>query len=576
MKYETEILEAFKSCGFQPRPGQVEYCEEVLTAYLDEGFKTVVLNAPTGVGKSILGAVIAEVLETKKGKTGLCAFMLMGQNVLAQQYMNTFVDKKTVSAGTFVFLKGAGNFECTALSASGEYTTAENCALSTFRENGMEAEMESHCNKCEYQRIKKQKNSCRNLITNYSYFFIDRLYLAQSDYGMSPRTITIFDEAQTINDLFVEHNAIYFSEKRLKSFNDEIGEYLPLGSTTIFRDIKKILDDLKAGKINDYNYPQYLKVLYTVYKTASTCAEKEAKSHIRDIKAYNKFTQLKNKYFGLGCKIDDFLKFGYDSIFEYKPKEQEATVKAIFCGDMFYELINSDYLLFMSATITKDYLVETLALDPKTIKFVALTPTFPKESKKVMFLSPMSLNYTTLQDGKVVAALQNRVASIVNKHSGLNESGIVLTPSFDLTRKICDKLVWTTDYEVFEHKQGEKLADVLGEFKEYKKGPAVLVSPSLFEGISLDDETSRYQVFVKAPYPSLGDKRMKHILNKYPKIYEFITLLKVIQGCGRSTRSAEDYSITYMLDTNLQRLWKSQQNIWTEEFLVSYNSMLGD
>jgi len=133
MKYKTEIVEAFNRCGFAPRPGQVEYCEEVLTAYLDEGFKTVVLNAPTGVGKSILGAVIAEVLETKKGTNGLCSFMLMGQNVLAQQYMNTFVDKKTVSAGTFVFLKGAGNFECTALSASGEYTTAENCALSTFR-----------------------------------------------------------------------------------------------------------------------------------------------------------------------------------------------------------------------------------------------------------------------------------------------------------------------------------------------------------------------------------------------------------------------------------------------------------
>jgi ATP-dependent DNA helicase DinG len=576
MKYETEILEAFKICGFSPRDGQVKNCNEVLIGYLDEGFKTIVLSAPTGVGKSILGAVIAEVLERKKGKNGLCSFMLMGQNVLAQQYMNTFVNKPNVSTGTFVFLKGAGNFPCTALSASGEPTTAENCALSLFRENDMVDEMAQHCNRCEYQRIKKQKNICRNLITNYSYFFIDRLYLAQSDFGMLPRTITIFDEAQTLNDLFVEHNSIFFSLKRLKGYHEEIAEHLPLGNSTIFRDLKKMMDDLQAGKINDNNYMQYLKVLYSIYKTASVCAEKEAKSNIRNPKEYNKYTRLKNKYFGLGCKIDDLLKFQYDNIFEYKKKEQEATVKAIFCGDMFYELINSDYLLFMSATITKEYLVETLALDPKLIKFVSLAPTFPKESKKVIFWSPMSLNYKTLQDDKVVSTLQTRVEKIVNKHSSVGEKGIVLTPSFDLTRKICDKLVWTKDYEVFEHRAGEKLAVILHDFKEYTKGPAVLVSPSLFEGISLDDEISRYQVFVKAPYPSLGDKRMKHILDFYPKIYEFITLLKVIQGCGRSTRSAEDYSVTYMLDTNLQRLWKSQQNIWSEEFLVTFNSMLGD
>lgn len=576
MKYETEIREAFKACGFDPRDGQLEYCEEVLTAYLDEGFKTVVLNAPTGVGKSILGAVIAEVLERKKGKTGLSSFMLMGQNVLAQQYMNTFVDQPNVKSSTFVFLKGANNFHCSALSTAGEDTTAENCAFNVFRQNKMDEQLQQHCNHCEYKRIKGLKNTCRNLITNYSYFFIDRLYLAQADFGMAPRTITIFDEAQTINDLFVDHNAIFFSAKRLKAYHDEIAEHLPLGNTAIFRDLKKITSDLEAGKINDRNYMSYLKLLYSVYKTASDCAEKLAKGAIRDIKVYNKLTRLKNKYFGLGCKIDDLFSFGYDNIFEYKKKEQEAHVKAIFCGDMFYELINSEYLLFMSATITKEYLVETLHLDPKLVKFVSLAPTFPKESKKVIFLSPMSLNYKTLQEEKVVETLRKRVESIVVKHSNAGESGIVLTPSFDLTRKICDKLVWTTDFEVFEHVAGEKLAIVLDAFKRYTKGPAVLVSPSLFEGISLDDDLSRYQVFVKAPYPSLGDKRMKHILDYYPKIYEFITLLKVIQGCGRSTRSAEDYSVTYMLDSNLQRLWKSQQNIWSEEFMVSYNSMLGD
>lgn len=574
MKYQTEIVEAFRACGFEPREGQVEYCQQVLEAYLDEGFKTVILNAPTGTGKSILGAVIAEVLERKKGKTGLAAFMLMGQNVLAQQYVNTFVEKKTVSAGTFVFLKGANNYPCTALSADGEEISAESCALRVFQENGMDEIVDDHCKKCKFLEQKALKNKCRNLITNYSYYFIDRMYLADTEAALAPRTLAIFDEAQTINDLFVEHNAIYFSEKKLKQYHDELADNLKLGNTDTFKNLKKIASDLKAGLITEKNYLAYLKMLLAIYDSAKDQAEKEAKGAIRSFNRYNRLSRIGKKYGGLGCKIDDLLKYNYDHIFEYKKTEQEISVKAIFCGDMFAQLHNSDYMLFMSATITKDYLVETLKLDSRDIKFVQLAPTFPKENKQVIFWSPLSLNYTTLKEEKTIKTVQDRVSQIVALHSEKKEKGIVLTPSFELSRKICESLVRKKDYDVFEHHQGEKLAIVLEQFK-YAKGPAVLVSPSLFEGISLDDDMSRYQVFVKAPYPSLGDKRIKYILDRHPDIYSFITLLKVIQGCGRSTRSAEDYSVTYMLDNNLQRLWKSNQNIWKDEFEVSYKMMLG-
>ncbi len=575
IRFYEEICEAFAACGFKPRAGQIAAASQVLQGFLDEGKKISVLNAPTGTGKSILGAVIAEVLERKRGKDGLSSFMLMGQNVLAQQYLHTFVEKENVSTSQFLFLKGANNFNCSALSVDGEEISAESCALKVLQENGMDDIVDEHCKNCEYIQNKKRKNECRNLITNYSYYFIDRLYMKNYPGSMSPRTIAIFDEAQTVNDLFVEHNAIYFSEKRLKQYADELAAHLKIGNTDVSKNLKRISTDLKAGLITDKNYLMYLKLLHNVYKEAATSAEKEAKASIRSISKYNSLIKLHKKYFGLGCKIDDLLKYNYDHIFEYKKENQEVNVKAVFCGSMFNELINSDFILFMSATITKEYLIETLDLNPNDIKFVQLEPTFPKESKKVVFLSPMQLNYTSLKEEKTIKSLQSKVESIVKHHIAKKESGIVLTPSFELTRQICDKLNDTSIYDVFEHKQGEKLIDVLAKFKAYH-GPSVLVSPSLFEGISLDDELSRFQVFVKAPYPSLGDKRMKHILDKHPQIYEFITLLKVIQGCGRSTRSADDFSVTYMLDNNLQRLWKSSQNIWKNEFDVTYKMMLCD
>lgn len=575
VKYFDEICEAFDACGFKPRNGQIDAVSLVVQSFLDDNKKITILNAPTGTGKSILGAVIAEVLERKKGSTGLSAFMLMGQNVLAQQYFNTFVEQEAVRTGTFMFLKGANNYPCPALSADGEELTAESCALRVFQENGMDEIVDDHCKNCEYIKTKSRKNECRNLITNYSYYFIDRMYLSESEAGFAKRTLAIFDEAQTINDLFVEHNAIYFSDKRLKQAADEIAEHLKLGNSDVFKNLKKIQTDLKAGKIADTNYKQYLKLLFDVYKQVTEQAEREAKGAIKSFNRYTRLAKLAKKYFGLGCKIDDLLKYDYAHIFEYKKEEQEVSVKAIFCGDMFKQLINSDFMLFMSATITQEYLVTTLNLDPRDIKFVQLEPTFPKENKKVVFWSPMQFNYTTLKDPKTLKTLQDRALAVVKKHSALGESGIILTPSFDITRTICDRIIKESGFKVFEHVRGEKLEVVLSQFKAYS-GPSVLVSPSMYEGISLDDDISRYQLFVKAPYPSLGDKRIKHILDNHPRIYEFMTLLKVIQGCGRSTRSADDFSVTYMIDNNLQRLWKSDQNIWKNEFSVNYTMMLGE
>jgi len=94
-----------------------------------------------------------------------------------------------------------------------------------------------------------------------------------------------------------------------------------------------------------------------------------------------------------------------------------------------------------------------------------------------------------------------------------------------------------------------------------------LISPSLFEGIDLPDDDSNYQIMIKAPFQSLGDKRIKYILDNYPGIYRIMTLFKIIQGLGRSTRHIEDKSITYCFDKHIYDLFTSKTNVWIDEFL---------
>jgi len=84
----------------------------------------------------------------------------------------------------------------------------------------------------------------------------------------------------------------------------------------------------------------------------------------------------------------------------------------------------------------------------------------------------------------------------------------------------------------------------------------------------LDGDICRYQILVKAPYASLADKRIHYIMNYHKEIYELMTLMKIIQGAGRSVRSKDDYADTYALDYNIRRLFLNKNNVWQNEFKV--------
>lgn len=580
MRYEKQILEAYARLGFEPRDKQAEQIDSVLVSFLDEGCKNVVLSAPTGTGKSIIGAIVAEVLHEIKhpGQKEGASFLLTASNALAKQYHETFVDEDNPRDLTFHMVKGAGNYVCEALSDGPDIQTAEACAIILFNKSGMDNVIQTFCNKCEYQWVKTAKAKARHLITNYSYYFVDRMY---ASIPMPPRTLCVFDEAHLLNDLFTEHNSIYFSENRLRKSMDEVSESLKLGNTDVFKNFKLILTDLIDGKIDQQNYKQYAKLLLDTYTLIAERAKEEADKNIRAQSTYLKLSKMAKKYFNLGCKIDDLFIFDYPHVFEYKAKnikagqnECEVSIKPIFISDMFEALENAEFNLLMSATITESYAKRTMSLSGKT-KHLRLKPTFPTENKRVVFYKPLALNYNTMKDSAVVTKLCANTYEIVKHHTDLSERGIILAPSFIIVQSIAQTLkTMGVRTKIFEHERGQKLADVLEAFKAYRGGPAVILTPSGFEGIDLPGDLSRFQILVKAPFGSLGDQRMKVILNSYPDIYALQTLMKITQGAGRSVRSTTDFATTYCLDTGIQRLWTSKDNEWADEFSVKFTSIL--
>jgi Rad3-related DNA helicase len=227
--------------------------------------------------------------------------------------------------------------------------------------------------------------------------------------------------------------------------------------------------------------------------------------------------------------------------------------------------IMSEYNLFMSATISDEFMIQTMNLPRDITAFIKVDPIYPAENKPVMFIGSHKLNYENMNNPNVIKELRENIYAILDQANEEKNKGIMFTSSFKLGEQLTDKFPKHT--KLFLHKSGVDINKLINDFKSYQ-GSALLVSPSIYEGLSFDDDLSRFAILSKCPYPSLGEKRMKYIADNYPDIYKIITIKKIIQAIGRSVRNKDDHAITFVLDCNIEYLFNSQLNVWKNEFKI--------
>lgn len=570
--YEKDILEAFAILGKKPRGNQLQDINLIIEEF-SRGTKNIILNAPTGSGKSIIGAVVALVVHKLfpleiEGEDALSSFILMQNNILVSQYFETFKTNKN-----FIMVKGASNYRCDLLSTDLEEKTADSCCkydLLKAQDPDLTKLVNKFCENCEFQSMREKKKWVPNMITNYSYYFIDRLFIKKTP----PRTITVWDEAHTINDVFAEHCSIFVNVKRLEGIAEELSDEFNCTKIDLFKEINELKQLLIQKKVTENNYIEYIDRLFDVYITCKMVADEYANNLnlASDLKKYTKATKIAKKYYDLKCKIGDLFHYQYEHIFDYNADKQEFSIKPIFVSTMFKQLENSKFQLFMSATVSEQLLVSTLGLDSHETKYIKLDPTFPKENNKLVFYGIEKLNYEKMRNPNVINKLGEVCKKIVIEHVQKGENGVILTPSFDVTQVIA-KALKGCGAQIYEHQRGSGAEEVVNRFKNSKKA-GILLSPSIWEGVSLDGDLSNYQVIVKTPYPSLGDKRTKFICDHHKDLYMLNTILKIIQGLGRSVRSEEDRCVTYILDQQMNWIWKTPQNVWSTYFDVSFKQLL--
>ena len=132
--------------------------------------------------------------------------------------------------------------------------------------------------------------------------------------------------------------------------------------------------------------------------------------------------------------------------------------------------------------------------------------------------------------------------TLADSHKG--EKGIIHTHSFAITQAVQKRL---KGKRYLYREEGTTNETIIKEHG-LRKDDTVLVSPSLTMGLDLKGDLGKWQIIIKMPYPSLASKRIKKLFEIDPGWYKMKMFISLIQACGRCTRSAEDESVTYILD----------------------------
>ena len=228
--------------------------------------------------------------------------------------------------------------------------------------------------------------------------------------------------------------------------------------------------------------------------------------------------------------------------------------------------------LMMSATIldSKTF-CRSLGLPYDEVKFIQVGSDFPVQNRPIYPMGIAYLNINNLQQQEVKTKISRAIDNLMTLHR--NHKGLIHTTSYDQLNFIREYISQTNKRRLLvtdpEIPRDEVISEHINSIK-----PTVLISPSLYMGLDLKDGLSRFQIITKVPYPNRGDRWIEEKRKINEQWYIWQTGLRLIQGYGRSIRSKEDWAKTYVLDSAFGSFVERNKNILPDWFIQAIQSRI--
>jgi Rad3-related DNA helicase len=535
---------------FEFRKGQREIITKICETYLEDPESTLVIDAPTGAGKSLIAMWSAHILK----ELGNRGYMVTSDLSLQDQYESDFYNYGL----RWPSIKGVDNYEC---SVNGLPFSLGDCKLKGM---GYEQAEKLPCyNSCEYLQNRRRAIDQPIALLNYSFWLIQRNYveakMLQDDRPVpfEQRDFVFFDEAHRIDDIVQSHFSPRIEPglvERMMTLNRFASKQGFQEASYTKNKIQSLVNHMMVGGKNDVftAMSEFERILHGFGKVRQV-ANKMAKKRYgtagvpKDWQtAFGHFDRLKDVH----CKVEDYLSLikevGIDKMV-LDQNEHEAKFMCVEESLMINKYLHekANFKVFMSATIG-DPRAFVKIMGIKNAKFIRMDNAFNYDKSPVVFVNRHKLSFREREESlpKVVEIMDQ----IISKHKG--QRGIIHCGSYEFMNYIQSKSKHT--FRLMNYENSKQKAEVLELFK--KKEDAVLMGPSLLEGLDLKDDTSRFQIFFKVPYPSLGDPLIKAKMQTSNEWYDWKTGISIMQGVGRSVRSKDDWAVTYVLDACFRSL----------------------
>lgn len=553
--------------GFYFRPQQKKIIADILYNILNKTKESIVLDAPTGSGKSLIAMFCSKVLS----RLGLTGYIVTSNTELQRQYMK---DVEKYKLG-WQDVMGVDNYTCS--------VNDSKFSLGECRMRGLSYEQAEklHCfENCGYLQSRKKAKESPVAIMNYSYYLIQMNFVmkeALEEGKQAPfemRDFVFFDEAHKIEDIVQSHFAPridYNFYEKIESVNEEIDRlFKDEYDLEDWRHVKGLI--IRMHQIEDkeelYQLLEQFETLLSKYvnigRKIASKTDKKFNKNIQIPSEWKKMFFLFDLFKDMLCKVEDYTDMLLEMDISNLLKNPQPT-------HMLFNLLSDQQMLtehlhkkskakvFMSATLgsVKHYTKNCSILDFKELK---VNPTFNYEESPIFVFNLPKLTYQEkIENYKIVAETLDKILEKLHP----NDRGIVHTTSYEFVDKILNHSKHKKRF--FNYLGSKQKKESLENF--YNSDNGVLIGPSLLEGLDLKDDKSRFQIFFKMPYANITDKFVAAKTEKDRSWYNWKSSIAILQGIGRSIRSDEDWAKTYMLDGSFKQFIKNNYGYFPKEFL---------
>lgn len=524
---------------------QHQAVEQVVEEF-ERGADVVMLDAPTGSGKTLIGELVRRKMQVERGLY-VCTTKMLQHQVIEDFKYARVLKGRTNYTPTKVTTREASGYRQGYKGMDATGITCADCDAAPS-DAPLEEQSCSYCEyveECPYKVARDEALVAPVGVLNTSYLLAE----CNGPGKFKGRELVIADEADLL-----ERELLGYVELRLgKRIVELLGVEVPKKGSHMTTIRKWLEDEVTDGLVD----------LRKRLRDGRTLEQR--REHARIDRLLGEVRRVVDREEGWVREGDEER---YDALV-LKPVSVEDVAGRYLWAH------GEKWLLMSGTTVSAAGQADALGIETAELEWaeVRVDSQFARENRRVVFAPVGNMTRKGQEAGGVVRVVRG-VERVLELWPEVNV--LIHTHTYKLAKEMTIEVRKMTGVlggrRVLTYEGAGERDQALEQFKKTtRSGGAVLIASSMDRGVDLPGDLCRVQIVCKVPHASLGSRQVSERM-RMPggqMWYTMGTVRSVMQMCGRAVRGRDDWAVTYVLDEDFGKLLKSgkQMGMWPQWWL---------